>query len=136
MPIPKSLSFAVKRRVLFVDDDTKQVDALKRLLRPLTDRIEIVTTNSGIDALIKVGSFKPHVVILDVFMPEVDGIEVCRRMKQNPDTKGIDVIMASGQLTPSVERKANEAGARACLAKPLELGVLLHAMGLERDEAR
>jgi excisionase family DNA binding protein len=130
MPIPRSLTFAVKRRVLLVDDEPKQVESFKRLLKPHMERLDVAVTTSGIDALVKVGSFKPHVIVLDVYMPDVDGIEVCRRLKQNPETKGIDVIVTSGQMTASVEKKAIEAGARACLGKPLEVDVVLKAIGL------
>src|SRR5689334_10626715 len=55
MPIPRSLGFALKRRVLVVDDDLEQIEAFERLLKPYVDHIEVLSTTSGIDALLKIG---------------------------------------------------------------------------------
>lgn len=121
MPIPPDLLANTKRRVLIVDDDVVQLRALARGLSRLSDRIEIATTANGIDALVLVGSFHPHVVLLDIFMPGIDGVEVCRRLKKNPDTQAIDVIVVSSHATSAVKRKAIEAGALQCLDKPVDV---------------
>src|SRR4029077_8250526 len=89
------------------------------------EKLEVVTTANGIDALILVGSYKPHYVLLDVVMPGVDGIEVCKRLKKNPETSGITIIIVSGHVTPSVKRRALEAGALRCLDKPIDLEAVM-----------
>lgn len=130
MPVPAALEAVSKKRVLFVDDNAKHLDALKRLLKKHANRIEAAFETNGIEALLRMGSFKPHVVVLDVYMPGFDGIEVCRRIKQSPEFKNVDVIICSGQLGTDVEKKARAAGARACLEKPIEIDALLAEIGV------
>jgi excisionase family DNA binding protein len=125
MPIPTELGDAGRKRVLLVDDNPTQLSALSRSLKRHADRLEIVTANNGIDALVLVGSFHPHFVVLDIFMPEIDGLEVCRRLKKRHETRDLQVVVVSGGLTPAIERKALEAGAVRCLPKPIDVQALL-----------
>ena len=130
MPVPKILNNAEKKRLLIVDDDPKQLSALKRLLKSYKERLEARYATNGIDALVQVGSFKPHVVLLDVYMAELDGIEVCRRLKDNPQTEDMKIIMVTGQVTPEIEKSALEAGAHECINKPIDLEALLEKLAL------
>ena len=125
MPVPRTLASASKRRLLIVDDDPKQLEALGRLFKAQADRVEITLVANGVDALVQIGSIKPHVAVLDVFMPMVDGLEVCRRLKSNPDTAAIRIVVTSGQLTPEIEKKAIEAGADTVTPKPLDITVVM-----------
>lgn len=125
MPIPNALQDAAKKRLLIVDDETDQLKALARSLKRFADRVEVTTTSNGIDALVLVGSFHPHAVLLDVYMPGIDGLEVCRRLKKNPATKDVAVYVVSGAFTSSLEQKALEAGAVQCLSKPVDVRVVL-----------
>jgi excisionase family DNA binding protein len=130
MPIPRSLAGASRKRVLLVQDDHAQLAALQRVLKPFHEGIEVATADNGIDALVRVGSFRPHLIVLDIFMPELDGLEVCRRLKSSEGTRGIDVIVASGHLTKELEEKALEAGALRCVTKPIDLRAVLAELGL------
>jgi excisionase family DNA binding protein len=130
MPIPRKLAGAGKKRILIVDDDAVHLRAVERRLKPHKGRLQVELTENGIDALVLVGSFKPHLIVLDVFMPELDGLEVCRRLKRNPDTRSIEVVVTSAHLTRAVEENALAAGAARCLAKPIELKMLLEHLGL------
>lgn len=125
MPIPPDLQDVGRKRLLLVDDNQAQLSALARSMKRHADRIETVTANNGIDALVLVGSFHPHFVVLDVFMPELDGLEVCRRLKKRPETRDVQVIVVSGGMTPALERKALDAGAVRCLPKPIDTQALL-----------
>ena len=80
-----------------------------------------------------VGTFNPDLIVLDVYMPELDGIEVCRRLKLRPDTRHIGVIVNSAHLTSSIEENARAAGAVTCVPKPLDLKVLLEHLGLSQQ---
>jgi excisionase family DNA binding protein len=135
MPIPVDLLDASKKRLLIVDDEVDQLKALSRSLKRFADKVEVVTTSNGIDALISVGSFHPHAVLLDVYMPGIDGLEVCRRLKKNPVTKDVQVYVVSGSFTSSLEQKALEAGAAKCLSKPLDVrtivGLMFPSRGVE-----
>ena len=135
MPIPRSLLGIGKRRLLIVDDDAMHLRALARRLKPYAARVDVELTQNGIDALVMVGSFKPHLVVLDVYMPELDGIEVCRRLKMKPETRHIGVIVTSAHLTRAVEDNALAAGALTCVPKPMDLKVLLEHLGLQEQHA-
>lgn len=135
MPVPRILAPASRKKLLVVDDDAKVLTSLERVLKPYASRIELVTVDNGIEALVKIGSFRPHMVVLDVYMPQVDGIEVARRLHSNPETKAIDVYIASGSLSADVERKALEAGVKKCWHKPLKLDQLLSELGINEQGA-
>jgi excisionase family DNA binding protein len=128
MPIPIDLQDAAKKRLLIVDDETDQLKALARSFKRFADRVEVTTTSNGIDALVLVGSFHPHAVLLDVYMPGIDGLEVCRRLKKNPATKDVQVYVVSGAFTSALEQKALEAGAVKCLPKPIDAKQVLSLM--------
>lgn len=130
MPIPRPLAGVSKQRLLVVDDDPVALRTLERRLKPYRDRVQLELTENGIDALVLVGSFKPDLIVLDVFMPELDGIEVCRRLKLHTETRRIGVIVNTAHLTKSVEDNAVAAGALTCVSKPLDLKVLLAHLGL------
>ncbi len=118
MFIPPELGGGVTR-VLMVDDDVRLLSAFARAMRAHADRIELEVVQSGIEALVKVGAAKPDVLIIDIHMPEVDGFEVCRRLKEKPETEHIDVLMMTGKPKSGLEEHAREVGARALLIKPL-----------------
>jgi excisionase family DNA binding protein len=128
MPIPIDLQDAAKKRLLIVDDEVDQLKALGRSFKRFADRVEVTTTSNGIDALVLVGSFHPHAVLLDVYMPGIDGLEVCRRLKKNPQTKDVAVYVVSGSFTNALEQKALEAGAVKCLPKPIDARAVLSLM--------
>ncbi|HEY2746903.1 MAG TPA: response regulator [Polyangia bacterium] len=130
MPIPRELVGVSKRRLLIVDDDLITLRALERRLKPFRARVTVALTQNGIDALVMVGSFKPDLIVLDVYMPELDGIEVCRRLKLNADTRHIGVIVNSAHLTKTVEENALAAGALRCVPKPMDPKLLIEQLGL------
>lgn len=130
IPIPRELEQLSRRRLLVVDDDQAHLKAIERSLRRHAARLELALCDNGIDALVRVGSFHPHLVVLDVFMPDLDGLEVCRRLQANPETQDVGVIVASGHLTGEIERSAREAGARCCLSKPIDLEAVLSELGV------
>ena len=109
-----------RRRVLVVDDDELQLRALRRATRNTHD-LEILTATNAIDALIMIGAEEPDLVVMDVFMPGVDGVEACRRIKSNPATRGTDVILASIEMTPALAAISLAAGAELAISKPFDL---------------
>ncbi len=104
-------------RVLVVDDILPNVKLLEAKLSG--EYYDVLTATSGAEALIKVETEAPDIVLLDVMMPEMDGFEVCRRIKANPLVAHIPVVMVTA-LTDSADRiKGLEAGADDFLSKPL-----------------
>jgi acetolactate synthase I/II/III large subunit len=113
-------------RVLVVDDDRMQLRAIERILRDQHE-VDLTVADNAIDAMIAVGALKPDLVIMDILMPGLDGIEACRRIKANPETRDIQIVLASAMMTPELERAARHAGARRVIAKPVDLAELVGA---------
>ncbi len=127
MFIPEELRGA-GLKVLVVDDDAQLLSALARSMKSYKDRIDLTTVESGIEALVRVGSVRPDVLVADVHMPDMDGFEVLRRLKSNPDTKGMTIILFSGKHSAEAEKKALDMGAKALLAKPLTAARLVEVL--------
>ncbi|MGE0546940.1 MAG: thiamine pyrophosphate-binding protein [Kofleriaceae bacterium] len=111
---------AILHRVVIVDDDARQLRSMRRALRHRTD-VELTAIDNGADALVDIGARRPQLVVMDVMMPGLDGIEACRRLKANRATRNIEVILMSGAKTSELEEAAREAGAAALLSKPVNL---------------
>jgi acetolactate synthase-1/2/3 large subunit len=113
-----------RRRVIVVDDDPAVLRSIGRRLRDRPE-IELILVDNGIDALIRIGAARPDLVIMDVYMPGLDGVEACRRLKANPETRDIKVVLASGAMTSELEASARDAGAARGVAKPIDVPTLL-----------
>lgn len=104
-------------RVLVVDDILPNVKLLEAKLS--SEYYDVLTATNGLEALEKVSTQSPDIVLLDVMMPGMDGFEVCSRIKSDPATAHIPVVMVTA-LTDSSDRiKGLEAGADDFLSKPL-----------------
>ncbi len=117
-----------KSKVLITDDEPQILEFITdALIAKDKDEFEIETASDGYEALIKVGEFMPDLLIIDIRMPRIDGIEVCKRLRKQESTKNIKIlaITAFGQ-----EEKGNvlAAGADQCLLKPLRLDELHRAV--------
>jgi len=128
MPVPRPLVHAGRRRLLIADDDPKQLAGMRRLMKRYARWIDVRFVGNGIEALVQVGAFNPDVVVLDYVMPNLDGIEVCKRLKGMPETEHIKILLASARLTPKTEKKAIDSGATRCLNKPVEVEALLEEL--------
>lgn len=103
-------------KILIVDDD---LDSLK-LIGLMLQRhgYEVVAANAGNQALAKANSDHPNLIILDVMMPDMDGYEVCRRLRANPETRSIPIIMFTAKTLVDDKVAGFEAGADDYLTKP------------------
>jgi acetolactate synthase-1/2/3 large subunit len=124
-----------ERRVLIVDDDELQLRAIGRIARrnPRLENVELLFATSAIEALLLIGAQKPDVVVLDVFMPGMDGFEVCRQIKANPETREIQVVLASATMDPDLAEQAQLVGAAHAIAKPIDLEILFAEVPVERE---
>jgi putative two-component system response regulator len=103
-------------KILVVDDEPANVEVFSRLMTRLG--YEVLTASNGESALQSVARDRPDLVLLDVTMPGIDGFEVCRRLKGDPGTRLIPVVLITA-LTASEDRiRGIEAGADDFLAKP------------------
>lgn len=107
-----------KPRILCVDDEPFNLDLLEALLVPRN--YEVIRATSGREALRQIATQKVDLVLLDVMLPEIDGFEVCRRIKENEQHRSIPVVMVTA-LTAKEDRVTGiEAGADDFLSKPVE----------------
>ncbi|HEX2244169.1 MAG TPA: response regulator, partial [Gammaproteobacteria bacterium] len=106
-----------------VDDTPRNIKLLADLLS--VKGYQVLTAPSGWEALAKIESDGPDLVLLDIVMPEMSGYEVCRKIRENPNTKMLPVVMVTA-LDPGEERvKGIEAGADDFLTKPINQAELL-----------
>lgn len=126
LELPDDLSL----RVLVVDDDEQFSLFLQEVLEAMPEISEVARANSGYAAGNLVPRFKPDVVLLDLKMPGVDGFEVCRAIKGDPDTRFTRVIAMSGYCTKENRQEILRAGAEECLAKPFQIDQLEQVLGL------
>src|ERR1700750_2828110 len=104
-------------RILVVDDIPANVKLLEARLT--AEYFDVVTAMSGPEALAICERAQCDIVLLDVMMPEMDGFEVCRRLKANPKTHHIPVVMVTALDQPSDRVRGLEAGADDFLTKPV-----------------
>jgi len=109
---------AVRRSRILVADDTESVRSLFDQLLT-SDGHEVVSASDGVDALEAAHYHRPDVILLDVDMPAMDGLEVCRRLKADPATRLTPIVMVTGQSDLSDRLKGIEAGADEFLSKPV-----------------
>lgn len=115
---------ATKPKILIVDDEPFNVDYLEQELEEAN--YDTLSAANGQEALAKVESEAPDLVLLDIMMPVMDGFEVLRRLKSNPSTRHIPVIVISATNNLESVAKGIQLGAEDYLPKPFE-PVLLHA---------
>lgn len=104
--------------VLIVDDEPGITAAL--MIRLQACGYQVYHALNGLAGLEAAQMHQPDVIILDIRMPDIDGFDVCRRLKANPDHAHIPVIFLSADIQDSARIKAFDAGASAYLSKPYE----------------
>jgi excisionase family DNA binding protein len=118
LPVPQELIDEHGKRLLIVDDDTAVVELLTELLGDIED-LEIETARNGYEAGMCIATFRPHVIILDLWMPGINGFEVCKHLKYNPETSAIKILAITGYPCGQSMRKISSIGADYLLEKPL-----------------
>jgi two-component system KDP operon response regulator KdpE len=109
-----------KTRLLVVDDDPQ----IQRMLRSqlAAREYEVRVVGSGPEALLAVGEFEPHLILLDITMPGMDGLEVCRQLRE---WSQVPVILITAADAPQTKMTALDLGADDYLTKPFHMGELL-----------
>lgn len=107
-------------RVLVVDDDPQIVELFVDVLTA-DGRFEVATAQTGYDAGVVTQQFRPHVVVLDYMLPDVNGNVVCRTIRGNPDLSHIRILIISGMVNPAEVSTLMEAGADDFIKKPFNI---------------
>lgn len=112
--------FPDRKKILVIDDEPTVIEFIKGALEAMNGGFLVETAGDGYEALIKVGVFKPELLVLDIRMPKIDGFEVCRRIKGDTATRDIKILAVTAYGKEDIDRII-QCGADHCLPKPLKL---------------
>lgn len=121
IPIPEQEASDNRKKILVVDDDKIIVETLVLALEEDEHGYEVLSASDGFEAGLQVSHFKPDLIVLDIMMPDINGYEVCKRIKCSPESKSIKVIVLSAYLDEENFKRMKEYGADACFSKPLPI---------------
>lgn len=113
-------------RVLVVDDDKKVLATITKILQK-QGGFRVRSAASGFDAGVEIMTWSPQLVVLDLYMPGLDGFEVCRRVRSTPEAADTRILAVTASPDDDTLARAMAAGADACLAKPFLRGELMQA---------
>ena len=136
LPLPEEIKTEGRKKILVVDDDKIIVETLVQALEEDAYGYDLISAADGFEAELQVTHFKPDLIILDIMMPDINGYEVCRKIKSNPQEKEIKIIVLSAYLDGEAFEQMKSYGADACFSKPLPLAQLRREvaklLGLEK----
>ena len=122
--IPTEALESGKRKVLIVDDDQELVELLRDAFEH-DGRFDIRTANNGFDAGMLVKEFRPDLVILDVMLPDINGREVCVRVRSDKTLDEVKIICISGMVEADKVADLKESGANDFIQKPFSIDKLM-----------
>ncbi|HUA37974.1 MAG TPA: response regulator [Candidatus Sulfopaludibacter sp.] len=108
----------MRRKILVVEDDPDQLEAIRGNLKDAG--FAIGTAANGVDALIKTRSVSPDLIVLDLMLPQLNGLDICKTLRENPATASIPVIMLTGLDSYFTRVAGFEAGVNVYLTKPYQ----------------
>jgi DNA-binding response OmpR family regulator len=106
----------VSKKVLVCDDEPYIIESVSYVVRKAG--FDVLTAEDGEESLHQAKTAHPDLIFLDIMMPKLSGYEVCRRLKQDPATRGIYIIMLTARGQQEDEQKALELGADEFMTKP------------------
>ncbi len=122
--IPTDVMEGIKRRVLVVDDDEAILEMFKEVFERDT-RFEVKTASTGYDAGLATELFKPHLIVLDYMLPDINGNMVCKRLRADQRYNDCKILCVSGVVNQAEIQGLLDAGANDFLKKPFDLGTLM-----------
>ena len=125
--IPTDALESGKRKVLIVDDDEELVELISDVLAR-DGRFEIRTVNNGFDAGMMVKEYRPDLIVLDVMLPDINGKEVCQRVRSDRTMNDVKIICISGMVEEDRVGELRAAGADDFMHKPFEIERLVARM--------
>ena len=121
IPLPAEEPAEMKKKILVVDDDPIIVETIVQSLEEDVFDYEVISASDGFEAGLQVNHFAPDLLILDIMMPDIKGYEVCKKIKENPQTRHTKIIVLSAYLDEEKFKKMKDHGADACFSKPFPL---------------
>jgi excisionase family DNA binding protein len=126
MPLEGMMHFT-KTRILIVDDEIEIVDMLRDLLSQQTT-YDVQTARNGFEAGLAAEKFRPHVILLDIQLGDINGREVCKAIRMNPELQMTKVVAISGQLTDEDGKALMTQGFENYLKKPFTVQQVIQAI--------
>ncbi|HFE67198.1 MAG TPA: response regulator [Chloroflexi bacterium] len=114
----------LSQSVLIVDDEQMTRSLLRMMLQ--REDYRIYEAGDGVEALTAVRQYHPDLILLDVMMPNMDGLTVCKRLREDVNTANMPIILLSAKTQSSAIQEGLQAGADLYLTKPVPRDVLLH----------
>ena len=121
MPVYQDFFGTGTKRILIVDDDAQVRATVAEIIRSMDLPAEIDEAGDGYEALLKAGDSKPDLMILDIRMPRMDGLEACRRIRANAGTATTRILVVSGFMDEAAQDDVVKAGASDWMKKPLDI---------------
>jgi excisionase family DNA binding protein len=125
--IPTDALESGKRKAVVVDDDVELVELIRDALES-DGRFEVRVANNGFDAGMIVKEYHPDVIVLDVMLPDINGKEVCQRIRSDPTLDDSRIICISGMVETDKIDELKESGANDFLQKPFEIETLIDSI--------
>ena len=125
--IPTDALESGKRKILVVDDDRDLVELIVDVLER-DGRFETRSVNNGFDAGMMVKEYRPDLIILDVMLQDINGKDVCVRVRNDSSLEEVKIICISGMVEEDKIKELKAAGANIFLAKPFEMDTLVEKM--------
>lgn len=122
--IPLDVIEVGKKRILVVDDDADIIEMFEEVFSR-DGRFEVKTASTGYDAGLLTEAFRPHLIVLDYMLPDINGDLVCRRLRANPESQATKVIFVSGVVNQDEVALLTRAGADDFVKKPFDINVLV-----------
>jgi two-component system cell cycle response regulator DivK len=114
------------KRVLLVEDNLSTVDVLEKALQYLG--YEVKVAKNGLEAVKMAVSELPDLVVMDIMLPELDGFEATRRLRENPSTRDVPILAATAKTMPGDKERCLTAGCDSYIAKPFDHRELRNAI--------
>jgi excisionase family DNA binding protein len=125
--IPTDALESGKRKVLLVDDDVDLVDLMTRVIEE-DGRFEVRIASNGFDAGMMVKEYRPDIIVLDVMLPDINGKEVCQRVRADTTLEDVRILCISGMVEDDKIQELRLAGADHFMHKPFEVEYLIDQM--------
>ena len=112
-------------KILVIDDSKENIELISQILYSPDEPYKIITAHNGYEAIKKVDEFIPDLIILDVVMPGINGFEVCKKLKANPRTRLIPIVMITALGSQKDRIKGLEVGVDDFISKPFNIYELI-----------
>jgi excisionase family DNA binding protein len=130
--IPTDALESGRRKVLVVDDDAELVELIVKVLEE-DGRFETRVASNGFDAGMMVKEYRPDLIVLDVMLPDINGKEVCQRVRSDANMEEVRILCISGMIEEDKIAELKLAGADDFLHKPFDLEELIDRMCAQLD---